>query len=324
MDPGTPDIPPLPVEPPGAAPVPAGEVPPPPRRRRRIVPVALSLVVLIVIATIGVAALTGDHSRALALSFSKGATSKYHFQLTMRGMITISAQDVPVDFTMATDATLTVESVDATGTATVQETLSNTSVTGSGQAPSAPQIAPITLTMTPDGRVLSGTGLTLFSGGAAGPTQLGGNNLSAILPDGPVKVGDSWNKDISETVFGSELAYSAKSSYLRDERVGEVDTSVVRTHMTMPASFKVLLSDLAAFGTPPENLPADAAIAYDGDLSADTTTWIDRSQKEILKTTSAGAFDMMVTFQGIPQSLMPQGSSFELKGTMNITFARTG
>jgi len=324
MDPGTPASPTPPVEPPGATPVPAGEIPPRPSRRRRIVPVALSLVMLIAVATVGVVALTGDHSRALALSFSKGATSKYHFQLTMRGTITVSAQDVPVDFTMATDATLTVESVDASGTATVQETLSNTSVTGSGQAPSAPQIAPITLTMTPDGRIVSGTGLTLFSGGAAGPTQLGGNNLSAILPDGPVKVGDSWNKDVSETVFGSKLAYFTKSSYLRDERVGEVDTSVVRTHMTMPASFKVLLTDLAAFGTPPENLPADAAIAYDGDMSADTTTWIDRAKREILKTTSAGAFDMMVTFQGVPEALIPAGSSFELKGTMNVSFARTG
>jgi len=31
-----------------------------------------------------------------------------------------------------------------------------------------------------------------------------------------------------------------------------------------------------------------------------------------------------VTFQGVPEALIPAGSSFELKGTMNVSFARTG
>ena len=257
---------------------------------------------------------------ALAFSFSKGRTTHFHMTMTMSGSIDAGSQgSFPIDSEISTDAQWDVLSVDEIGTATVEQSFSNTKLTANGQEVAGPGLPTGTFRMTTDGRLLSTTGQTLFGGGAQAPAQIGGDRLSAVLPDGAVRPGSTWSKSVTQTIWGTDLTYSIEGSYVRDEQVGSVRAAVVRTKGKIPMDFTVKLSDIAdLIGLPQDTLPADATITYAGETTSDTTTWIDPDAEALLKTMGHSEFSIGVTAEGLPEGSLPPGG-FTMKGTMSLT-----
>ncbi len=179
----------------------------------------------------------------VTLSYSKDAIYKYRFILTSDFTIQTVALTEQERIDLAANETLTVSSVDSTGVAAVVVTFADANLKttlGSGQATAINNDGPSTLTEThfwiaPDGRALS-----TYNGGSLpdDPVMFGvaadARFVSAVLPDGAVKPGDTWTKnyDVPSSSGAGSIQVIAKSSYLRNETFGGVEVAVVETIST--------------------------------------------------------------------------------------------
>lgn len=321
QDPATEPSVPLPA-PPWTAPAadaPVEEPSPPPRRR-----IAIGAALVAVVLVIAVAAYVlidgpgGGGSTALALSFHQGQTQRFHMTMDMKGTVTLAGSSQPVDISLSTGVEWRTTAVDASGTATVEESFSNQQLTVNG-SPTTTTLPSITLRITTDGRVLSSNGSVIASGAAGGPAQLGGDNVSAILPSGTVSPGDTWTKTLDPTLFGQTLHYRVSGRYLRDEQMAGVTAAVVETTSSIPMDFTIKLADVAgALGIPTSSLPPDASFSYGGRMTARATSWIDASAQRILKTETSSRYSLTLTMNGLPKSQFPAGA-MSMSGTMSMS-----
>ncbi|HXY72480.1 MAG TPA: hypothetical protein VEM41_08050 [Actinomycetota bacterium] len=291
----------------------ATEAPPPRRSTGRIV-AAVVVAVLVVAAAVGFL-LTRNQGTALALSYAPGQTSRFHFATHEDLTLSSGGQSFPVDATVSADMQLRVLSVDSNGTATVRITYSNATATVSGRTQST-TIPPVTAKMTSNGQMTTTSGAPIAGGQLGGPFTGGSSQLSAILPSGSVRVGDTWSKSLSTTIFGSPVTISVHGTFLRKENVGDVDAAVIRTTTTAPMDYTVKLADYAGlFGLKSSQVPPGAEMAFSGHTSGTATTWIDTGQKKMVKTSTTEFVDATATLSGIPGGTGALG----IKGTVSLT-----
>ncbi|MBO0686468.1 MAG: hypothetical protein J2P45_25245, partial [Candidatus Dormibacteraeota bacterium] len=187
----------------------------------------------------------------VAYSFKAGQNYRYHYTSTLDATMTMgSAPASPVKAQSSADETWKVVSIDATGNATIDETLSNlkTTVTGSVLSGSTSTTTNTTTTTTtqhfefqvsPAGEILSGGStsvppLALAMGQGLGPP--GTDQFLAVLPDHPVKPGDTWSKTYSRSSpfgQGSE-SYTTEDRFLRYEDLPGGKAAVIQTTATVP------------------------------------------------------------------------------------------
>jgi hypothetical protein len=219
-----------------------------------------------------------------------------------------------------------VVSVADDGTATIEVTVSEMSGTVNGiELPETP-VSPIEMVIAPDGRIVSAGGLAL---GGAGQTQgfgfPGMGQLTPLLPDEGeiVAVGDTWEKEFSQDFpFGEgTIAFTATSTYERDETVDGREAAVIVTEMTVPMDFTMDFADLLeslgpeAPGLTGADLLDDAQISYSGEGAIKQTSFVDLEAQELLKTQSSGSFDIVMSFSGIP--------GLEVAGPAEVAFDGT-
>ena len=318
---------PMPAPPPEPA---RAESPAPRKRTGPLIGGIVAAIALVV--GIAVVALTqGDSAEAqpLTLSFTQGQTQTYQIHQTMEADI---SSDVLGDQPMTMDITQVVGwevvSVADDGTATIEVTVSEMSGTVNGtELPTTP-VPPIEMVIAADGRIVSAGGLAL---GGAGQTQgfgfPGMGQLTPLLPDRgeTVEVGDTWTKEFSqEFPFGEgTIGFSATSTYERDETVDGHEAAVIVTEMTVPMdftlSFAALLEALGptatgASGTDP-SLFQEARITYRGEGTVAQTSFVDLQAQELLRTEGSGAFDLEMSFTGIP--------GLEAAGAAEVAFVGT-
>src|SRR5207247_10360392 len=105
----------------------------------------------------------------------------------------------PLDLDMPGQETITDESVDSSGTAHLTISLTDLSVktTTNGTTNTTTTAAPISVEMkvASDGRIVSVNGSTFTNGSLPGLSGTEGGLITAILPDKPVKPGDTRTKD---------------------------------------------------------------------------------------------------------------------------------
>jgi hypothetical protein len=291
---------------------------PPPTRRRTPLVVAVAVVLLLLVIGAAVFAVTqgGDaEAQPLALSFTQGQEQTYAIHQTMEAQISsplFGDQALSMDVTQVVG--WRVVSVDGSGTATIEVTVSEMSGTLNGdEVPSTPA-PPIEIEIAADGRVLSAGGLAL---GGAAETQgfgfPGMGQLTPILPDDgdAVSVGDTWDKEFSQDFpFGEgTIEFSASSTYARNETVNGRVAAVIETEMTVPLDVTLDLASLvAALG--PELAGAtgsgslddlgDGKIAYAGGGTLTQTSFVDLAAAELLESQSEGEFEISMRFEGIP------------------------
>jgi hypothetical protein len=130
--------------------------------------------------------------------------------------------------------------------------------------------------------------------------------ISAILPDGAVKPGDTWTKSYDEQspVGSGSVHVATRSTYQRDEKVAGVNAAVVQSGITTTLDLVLDMSALAGKAGMPM-LPATASpstpqsgaetISIKGTSLATVTSWVDAAAHRVVKTHSTGSVDATVT-----------------------------
>jgi hypothetical protein len=280
---------------------------------------ALALVVVLVA---GAAAFVltqgGDSAEAqpLALAFTEGQSETFAIHQTMDGRVSSDLLgDMPLAMDVTQVMTWQVTSVTDDGTATIEVSVSEMSGTVNGMEIPAAAAAtpPIEIVVAPDGRIVSAGGLAL---GGAGQTQgfgfPGMGQLTPILPDDgeAVAPGDTWTKEFSQDFpFGEgTIEYTATSTYERNETVNGREAAVIVTQMSVPMEFTMnfqdlidsLGEDLGAAGATGLDALSEARVAYSGQGDFTQTSFVDLEAKELLRMESSGAFDISMSFGGVP------------------------
>ena len=269
----------------------------------------------------------GAQAQSISLAYKTGETVKYGFHAVMKYTIGASGMSIPLNMDLGAKETVTVKSVDSSGTADLSVDISNvsikTSMNGTTNTTTTNTGGTIEMKVAKDGRVLSVNG-DAFGSSTALPGMMGtqGGVVSAILPDHPVKPGDTWTKsyDVPNPLGASAIHATSNNTYLRDETVGGVKAAVVESKVNTNLDMTIDLSSmLGAAGTPAPagGAPGAETLSMKGTSTSDTTTWIDTSASRIVKTHSTGSVNATLTVN------IPAGSATTPGLSGPITFKGT-
>ena len=229
---------------------------------------------------------------------------------------------IPITLDMTAHETVTVKSVDSSGTATLSIAVSKvtikTTTSGTSNTTTGTPIPAIELKVGADGRVLSvngtsfnGSPFTMFSG-------MGGNFTSAVLPDKAVSPGDKWFKDYDQAnqMGSGSIHVTTKSTYLRDES----GSAVVQTTSTAVIDMTLDMSKITAGQAVPGSAMLGSGLTLKGTTSSDVTTWIDKSAHRMVKSKSTGTTDATMTFnmQSGTSAIPGLTGPFTIKGTQTL------
>ncbi|HZP82715.1 MAG TPA: hypothetical protein VFB21_13830 [Chthonomonadaceae bacterium] len=174
----------------------------------------------------------GNSPVMLRMKFKPGDVNRY--RMTMQMNMTMHMPNQPQPMTVPVNMMMTMEqkvdSVDAKGNGTVVTTIQNQQVTANGQTAPSPQVPPVTMRLSPQGKILSTQGMpanqvTNMMGNPFGSG--GANGLTVLLPAKPVKPGDSWTQPVR--LPGSALSGTTKNTLIRYENVGQFRTARIHT-----------------------------------------------------------------------------------------------
>ncbi|HUY73084.1 MAG TPA: hypothetical protein VMW11_01075 [Candidatus Dormibacteraeota bacterium] len=237
-------------------------------------------------------------AQALSLAYKSGDTYKYKFDTASKQTMVAGGLNVPTDVEMTADETVTVKSVDSSGTADLSITLGNLvmKTTSAGITTTMTGIPDSTVDarVAADGRLISSDGNQF---GTASPflafTGLSGGFVSAVLPANAVKPGDTWSKSYDQAIPDGSggIHISSTSTYVRDESVSGVGAAVVETKSTGTMDVALGSSSSAGAQPSPSPLPGTATIPGQGmaikaTITSDVTTWIEPGAHRILKSHS--------------------------------------
>ena len=277
------------------------------------------LAVLLLVA--GCGSLVGPKAHTLSLTYKAGDTYKYKLHTTSKQTVTTGGMSLPVEFEISARESIKVRSVDKSGTADLELTLTDVTYKSSlGGTTNTTTTQPFTIDMqvASDGRLVSvegnllptGTPIEAFSGLG------GGFFVSAVLPNHPVKPGDSWTKDYDQanTMGSGGLHITSTSTYLRNESLSGVNAAVVETKSTITIDMTY---------TEPAASPANqvSSLSIKGTVTTDVTTWIDPDGHRVLKTHSTAADDATMEATAPPTGQVDSTGPFTAKGSATTDLA---
>jgi hypothetical protein len=287
----------------------------------------LALLAFFLVTACGSIGVASTHS--ISLVYKTGDTYKYNFAATFKYTIGAEGMSIPLDMTLGAKETLTVKSVDSSGTADVSVAVSDVSVkmtvNGTTNTTTTATATNIDMKITSDGRIVSINGSTFGSSSLPGLSGSEGGLVTAILPDKPVKPGDMWTKTYDQpNPFGSGTSHvTTNSKYLRDENVGGVNTAVVDSKINATLNMSIDLSTMSGqSGTP--LFPATGgsglqSITLAGSAVSDVTSWINASAHRVVKSHSTGTLDATMTFNMTAGSTTPGLSGpITMKGASSV------
>ena len=258
----------------------------------------LALLVLFFVAACGS---IGAQAQTVSLAYKAGDTYKYGFHAVLKYTIAASGMSIPLDMDLSAKETVTVKSVDSDGTADMSVSISNLSMkmslNGTTNTTTTPNTAAtIDMKVAKDGRVVSVNGSAFGSNALPGVSGMQGGVVSAILPDHPVKPGDTWTKSYDEPnpLGGSSIHATSNNTYLRDDTVSGVKAAVIESKVTTNLNITLDLGAmLGATGATPGTAtpPGAGSLTMTGTAKSDTTSWIDTSARRLVKTHSTGSVD---------------------------------
>ena len=162
--------------------------------------------------------------------------------------------------------------------------------------------------------------------GGSGFDFPGTDQFTPVLPDHPVKPGDTWTKSFDQTLpfGGGDLSYTSHNTFVRYEKVSGVKAAVIRSTMSVPLDLTIdlrKLLDTYGQGAP---IPKGShpTIQYGGRVSMDQTAWFDPIGGSLVKTLLVAQFDMQMQFKGFPSKQLPGGGQVAFAGSMTLTLTR--
>jgi len=273
----------------------------------------LRLLVLLAIGAVACGALPVQ-AQTLSLAYHRGDTYRYSFHSTATQSITGGGLAIPpTDIDIVAAETVTVNSVDPNGSADLTLTLSNFTVSSGATGAildttkGMPDIT-MNITIAADGHVVSLDGKQVATGNPFLASGAGGGFfITAVLPSGAVKPGDTWTKDYTEATPGGTggISITTHSKYLRDESLNGVRAAVLET--TSNATI-----DLGTGGS--------GGLSSKGTGTSDVTSWIDPNSHRVLKShakqSNDGTFDFgsSINLGGLSGPISIKGT-----GTVDLT-----
>ncbi len=263
----------------------------------------------------------------ISLAFKSGDT--YSYKLHAKLDYTIGAQGMSIPFKLELNAkdTVKVNSLDSSGVADVTINLTDitikSAINGTDDTHAA-KSETVNLKITSDGHIVSVNGTALTSGALPDFTGMGNGLISAVLPNGDVRVGDTWSKTYdSKPPRGSgSIHVKTDNKYLRDEKVGAVQTSVVESKITSAIDITL---DPSSLGVPMMNprgattSPIAQTVAMKGTLTSIVTSWIDTAGHRIVKSHSTGNTDATLNLSmSSPSSSTGFNGPVTFKGTQAV------
>jgi hypothetical protein len=271
---------------------------------RRLIPVSLLLLAACGAATV--------NAQTLALAYKGGDTYKYALHSTAKEAIDMGSMSIPVNLDLTAVETVTVKSVDSSGTADLSIEMSNVVIKSlNGQTTNSTTGTPvpgISMKVGADGRIVSVNGTTFGgAGGGGNPLALSGGGLafiSAVLPDAAVKPGDTWSKDFDQgnSLGTGGVHVTTKSRYLRNEPLKGVSAAVVETTTTSTIDITLDIAKAIA-GAPVSGMPNTPAgslpsASIKGTTTSVVTSWIDPNGHRVMKSHKTGTTNTTVNFTG--------------------------
>ena len=257
------------------------------------------------------------HAQTVALAFHKGDVYKYSFHSVSIEDISTGAMAVPVSTDVSAKETVTIQAVDSGGVADLSLALSNLAITSkaNGVTNTTSGLAEFSLAIkiAADGRILRVNGFSVTGGSGMGMGSLGSGAtlVSAVLPDTPVKPGDTWSKDYDQTnpLGTGTIHVTTKSKYLRDESFEGISAAVIET--TSATSIDVtldpskLVPPISTPGMPTTPNNAFPGVSIKGSSSSVVTSWIDPNGHRILKSHMTGTTNDNATVTAASGSTLP-------------------
>lgn len=239
-------------------------------------------------------------ARAFTTGFKAGETITYRLHTAVAGSLTLGSQQLPLSSDQTITEKLKVKSVDHTGAAVVELDVVDLVQQATGAARAA--APPVTLHIASDGRITSGAAAQL---GGPIPSIPGSDQLTPLLPAGPVRPGQSWDQRYSRpNPYGSGgFKFASHGRYLRDETVSGHRAAVIQDTLAGPIDFTIDFSRLPvppAQTNPPSSAPP-GPVHYTGSVTSTATYWIDLDTLQVLKSTASGSYllDYSVVTAGI-------------------------
>jgi len=236
----------------------------------------------------------------------------------MKATASAAGRSQRLDFTVSEDLSWTVLSIDRHGTASVQIIGSNVRVRMDGRTQRIDVPAQY-FEITPQGQILSG-GEELFTGVSGGQVAMGSEGLSAILPDRNARPGESWTKRVVVTMFGSPVAYTARSAYLRTGRLGSRMAAIVQTSAAVPMRLAVRLARYSTLFGIQGRVSRKTVLHQVGRVGELRTSWIDMQSKDLLKTTTVSHVAVRMWVSGAPAGRSIP--AITVHGTLSMTLRR--
>jgi hypothetical protein len=295
---------------------------------------SIVLVVVLTAAAVGFFFTRGGGSvqPAYALDFAAGQTYTYKANIAMNAKVSALGHTVPVDEQMTAAMTWNVQSVDASGTATVEVQLSDLQATVNGQSLPPGHIPDSalhsTMRIAKDGSIVSGSGFGSIAGGSSAATGNvpGTDQLGPLLPGHDVHPGDTWAKTYdSDLPYGmGHVHYKTHSVYVRNEDVNDVSAAVIQTKVSVPLNMKMNLEQVLQQSGTASDLPAGAhpVVTYRGHVGGTSTGWFDANSRQLLKTSVDMTFDFTMVFHGMSGGSVPNGTAMSMHGAMLINLQK--
>jgi len=277
----------------------------------------------------------GGAKPAFALDMAAGQTYTYQMTLGLDGNLRLAGRAIPFKERFGATMVWNVQSVDASGVATVDVRISDPRATLNGQTISGSQFPTgsmhSTMRIAKDGSILSGGGIGGLGGGASSAAASdvpGTDQLTPVLPGHDVQVGATWDKTFDADIpYGmGHVHYVTHSTYVRNEDVNGVSAAVIASKLSLPVHMKLDLQKmLLAMGTGQSGLPAGShpVIFYRGKVTGSTTGWFDPKARQLLKTSLQAQFSLRMRFTGLPPGSLPGGNEMGFTGAMAINLVRS-
>jgi len=269
----------------------------------------------------------GSEKTSLAFSLSKGQTARYRFAVSITATGKVGGASIPVDDKLSGTMTWHVDSVDPSGVATITAKAPKVTEISKGKNLLQPAQT-FHLRLAPDGRVLSQVGFGTTSGKGAGPGIPGTDQVTPILPDHPVSVGDSWTTSFDQTnpMGAGVIHYQTTSKLLRYAEVNGFNTAVIYTTADLLIDVSLdLKKALAATGQPLSGVPKGTNPIYwmKGHMAFSQTAWLDTASNFLVRSTTSGQFVFVLRTTHIDPADQPPGGKIDVTGSVTIELQST-
>jgi hypothetical protein len=287
----------------------------------------LAVIAMFLVAACGSANSVSAHD--ISLAYKAGDSYKYSLHFVLNYTIGISSlgMTLPLDLDLSGKEAVKVNSVDKSGVADVTITLTDLSTKSSVNGTTTTTTTASTtvnVKIGPDGRIISVNGNAMGSSTFPGMSATDSGFVSAILPDKPVKPGDTWSKSYDESnLMGSTGTFHVTSDnkYVKDDKVNNVGAAVVESMITADMDLKFDASTLGGSGG--SLFPSGGGLqgmSMKGTAKSDVTSYVDTGARRILKSHSTGSLDATIDFNMAAGATPQPGLSgpITFKGTQTL------